>query len=250
MAGVFPRGYCVGRTILPNDRVLFGAPDMIATECPNCGGRISAFARACIHCSAGNKARPVAIAAAATLSILVVACGIATIALLRAQWLPVGARQQPATATAPAAGGEFGWLSAAMMDCDAEAAKETSTLEFLVVPLKSAPSGAEQWRKKSLNDIGNAILLPADDMLDGLKSGALSLSAAPYLFSIRDETTGVVFKWSPSVGVKKFLNADADSIAQFKVQFQRGDNTSDANWGAAFIRRKGNCYWVNAILDN
>ena len=137
-----------------------------------------------------------------------------------------------------------------MAECDAEAAKEASSLEFLVIPLKSASGDAEQWRKKSLNDIGNAILLAADDTLEGLKGGTLSLSTEQYLFSIRDEATGIIYKWSPSVGVKKFLTAEADSIAQFRVQFQLGDKSSDADWGAAFIRRKGNCYWVNAILGH
>jgi hypothetical protein len=222
---------------------------MITTECPSCGGGVLLFARACIRCGARNKARTVAIAIATALSILVVAGGVATIAFLRGQ-LPVGAEQRPAASTPPASGDEFGWLSAAMAECDAEAAKEASTLEFLVIPLKSAPGNAGQWRRKSLNDIGNAILLTADDTLDGLKRGTLSLSAEQYLFSIRDEATGIIYKWSPSTGVKKFLTADADSIAQFKVQFQLGDKTSDANWGAAFVRRKGNCYWVNAILGN
>lgn len=222
---------------------------MITTECPSCGGGVLLFTRACIRCGARNKARTVAIAIATALSILVVAGGVATIAFLRGQ-LPVGAEQRPAASTPPASGDEFSWLSAAMAECDAEAAKEASTLEFLVIPLKSAPGNAGQWRRKSLNDIGNAILLTADDTLDGLKRGTLSLSAEQYLFSIRDEATGIIYKWSPSTGVKKFLTADADSIAQFKVQFQLGDKTSDANWGAAFVRRKGNCYWVNAILGN
>jgi hypothetical protein len=192
----------------------------------------------------------VAIAIAAALSLVVIVGGVTTVAILRGPQLQIGTEQRPATATAPASGDEFGWLSVAMAECDAEAAQAASTLEFLVIPLKSAPRDAELWRKKSLNDIGNAILLTADDALDGLKSGTLSLSAEQYLFSIRDEASGVIYKWSPSTGVKKFLNADADSIEQFKVQFQRGDKTSHANWGAAFARRKGNCYWVNAILGN
>ena len=223
---------------------------MITTECPKCGGGVSAFARACFLCGERNKARTVAIAIAATLSLLVIAGGVATLALLRGQWLPIGARQQPAVSAPPTSSDEFGWLSAAMEECDAEAAKAAATLEFLVIPLKSASNDTEQWRKKSLNDIGNAILLTANDTLDGLKSRALIVSPEQYLFSVRDEKTGIIYKWSPSTGVKKFLNADADSIAQFKVQFQLGDKAGAANWGAAFARRKGNCYWVNAIIGN
>jgi hypothetical protein len=213
---------------------------MIATQCRHCREKVFAFARACRNCGAPNKARMVAIAVAVGLAVLVVVGGT-IVALLRGH--------EATHATPAASRDEFGWLSTAMAECDAEAAKAESTLEFLVVPLTAAPAEAEQWRKKSLNDIGNAILLTADDMLDGLKRGALSISAEQYLFSIRDEATGVVYKWSPSAGVKKFLTADASAIEQFKVQLQLGDKANEAAWGMAFVRRKGNCYWVNAILS-
>src|SRR5207248_192966 len=98
-------------------------------------------------------------------------------------------------------------------------------------------------RKKSLNDIGNAVLLPADDAMDGLKRSALSISSDQYVFSIRDEVTNVVYRWSPSAGIKKFLSQDAEAVERFKVQFQF-DGAANDDWGAAFGRRKGICYWV------
>jgi len=138
-------------------------------------GRVFLLARICARCGARNKSRTVAIAIAAALSIVVVA---GAVAVLRGQWLPAGAELRPAVSTPSASSDDFGWLSAAMAECDAEAAKAANTLEFLVIPLKSTPGDAELWRKKSLNDIGNAILLTADDMLDGLKSGTLSVRAS------------------------------------------------------------------------
>jgi hypothetical protein len=161
-----------------------------------------------------------------------------------------GIEQPPAASTAAAAGPDFAWLTSAMDACDAEAAQAAGALEFLVIPLKSAARDEPQWRRKSLNDVGNAILITADDTVEGLKSAALSISAERYIFSIRDEATDVVYKWSQSVGVKKFISTDAEAIERFKVQFEFGDTPGNDKWGAAFVRRKGNCYWVNAILGN
>ena len=68
------------------------------------------------------------------------------------------------------------------------------------------------------------------------------------MLAMRDEATGVVLKWSPSVGVKRFSTRDAQAVEAFKVQFQSRDGAGGANWGASFQRQKGNCYWVNAII--
>jgi hypothetical protein len=68
------------------------------------------------------------------------------------------------------------------------------------------------------------------------------------VFGIRDEGTSTIYKWSPSTGVKRFSTADSDAIENFKVQFLTREKTSELNWGATFVRRKGNCYWVNAII--
>ena len=46
------------------------------------------------------------------------------------------------------------------------------------------------WRRISLNDIGNAILINGEDMLAGLKRRkALRLRPRRYVFSARDEAT-------------------------------------------------------------
>ena len=223
---------------------------MIATKCRNCGAGVSAFARTCVHCGARNPARTAALGMAAALLIVVAGLGMAALVVQRGPPPPAEAEPRIATSTTPTSGSDYGWLSKAMADCDAEAAKATGTLVFLVIPLKSAAGDPEQWRKKSLNDIGNAILLTADDALAGLNSATLSIAAEQYVFSIRDEASSVIYRWSPSAGVKKFLSAEADTIERFKIQFQVRDRTGSAEWGAAFAHRKGTCHWVNAILGN
>jgi hypothetical protein len=117
-----------------------------------------------------------------------------------------------------------------------------------VTPLVDEPRDEAGWRRISLNDIGNAILLNGEDALAGLRRKALRLSTEEYTFSARDEATRSIFSWKPSVGVRKFVNEDASGIQQFKVQFQSPDVARAINWGAAFERVAGNCYWVNAIL--
>ena len=209
---------------------------MITTDCPNCGNAVFILAGKCQRCGSPNRARIGVMAVAGSLLLLLVAVGIATIAYLRWDWV--------------AAPTDFTWLTAAMDQCDTEAEKTTDTLHFLVIPMTSAADDDESWKGKSLNDIGNAILLRQSDMLEGLKSGSLRLSSEQYEFQIRDETTNAVYKWSPSVGVKKFLVPDAAQVTEFKVQFKTRQKTNDAAWGNVFQHRKGTCYWVNAIIGN
>jgi hypothetical protein len=135
-----------------------------------------------------------------------------------------------------------------MQECDADAANNLSTLHFLVIPLAAVTGDDDYWRGRSLNDIGNAILLNSKVALDSLQDASLRLTPEQYTFAIRDEDTRTVYKWSPSTGVKRFSTADADAIASFKVQLLTRQKSDEANWGAAFTRRKGNCYWVNAII--
>jgi hypothetical protein len=145
-------------------------------------------------------------------------------------------------------GNDFGWLEAAMKQCDAQAAKDVKGLHFLVTPLIDEPRDEPGWRRVSINDIGNAILINAQDMLAGLRRKALRISTEEYVFSVRNERTRDVLTWKPSTGVRKFVVNDAAAIEQFKVQFQSGDAARTINWGATFARQEGNCYWVNAIL--
>jgi hypothetical protein len=209
---------------------------MLTTHCPNCGSTVSLFSGSCGHCGTRNRARLGALAVVGSLLLLIVAVGIAAFVVLR--WDRI---------VGPP---DFAWLSKAMDDCDAEAAKAQDTIHFLVIPLTSQLTDDDDWRQKSLNDIGNAILLKQSDMLEGLKGGRLRLATEQYEFNMRDEKTNAIYKWTPSVGVKKFLIPDAGQVTEFKVQFTTRQKTDSAAWGNAFQHRKGTCYWVNAIIGN
>jgi hypothetical protein len=145
---------------------------------------------------------------------------------------------------------DYAWLSGAMNDCDAEAQKTPDTLHFLVVPMLSAASDDAHWKSHSLNDIGNATLLRQRDTLEGLADQSLVVAPDQYEFAVRDEKTSAVYKWAPSVGVKKFLVAGGVQIQEFKVQFKTQQRKSENEWGAPFIHSKGTCYWVNAIIGH
>jgi len=208
---------------------------MIKSECPNCGSVVPAFASSCGACGAPNRSRIGTIAVAGALVALMAAVAVAAFVVLRWQ-------QEGAT--------DLGWLSKAMTDCDAEAEKAPDTLHFLVVPMLSAPADDALWRKSSLNEIGNAILLRQRETLDGLADQSLVIALEQYEFSVRDEKTSAVYKWSPSVGVKKFLVSGGVQIQEFKIQFKTTQKPDENAWGAPFLHNKGTCYWVNAIIGH
>jgi len=215
---------------------------MLKSECPNCGSVVSAFAWSCGACGAPNRARFGAFAVVGSVAALVVAIVFAGVLVLRWQ-------QGAGGGTGPA---DYTWLATAMSDCDAEAQKTPDTLHFLVVPMLSAPSDDAAWKAASLNDIGNGVLLRQRDTLEGLADQSLVISTDQYEFSVRDEKTSAIYKWTPSVGVKKFLVAGGVQIQEFKVQFKTQQRKNESEWGAGapFVNSKGTCYWVNAIIGH
>src|SRR5262245_16022406 len=177
---------------------------MAGRECRYCGARLSAFAGTCGRCGSRNHARGGVLGLVVVLLIVAIVGGGAVLL-----W------QRPPSslgAGSTAAGNDFAWLSTAMEDCDVEAARDPGALEFLVIPLKMAVRNPQEWRRKALNQIGNGILITAEDAIEGLKTAALSISDARYVFAVRDEATSAVYKWSQSVGIKKFISNDADAI--------------------------------------
>ena len=179
----------------------------------------------------------------AVLSVLVLAAVAVAIVLI------AGRSPNPeGAAVDQSAGGDFGWLEAAMKQCDEQAGKDRKGLHYLVVPLVDEPRDEPGWRRISINDIGNAILISGEDMLAGLRRKALRISTDEYVFSARNEATKDVLTWKPSTGVRKFVINDASGIERFRVQFQSSDAARAINWGTTFQRQEGNCYWVNAIL--
>jgi hypothetical protein len=206
-------------------------------ECPECGETVSRFAPECPECNAPNPTRTRLAIAVAVVSLLA-AAGVLTALLW--QWRP-GSEQQQAQGT-----DAFEWLTTAMDACENDAAQNPATLYFIVIPMAADPKDVPQWREKSLNDIGNAILLTSAEGLEGLRQNSLTISNEPYVFGIRDQAQ-VIYKWKPSSGVARFSTPEAESITSFNIQFLTGDKPREADWGAAFARQKGSCYWVTAI---
>jgi hypothetical protein len=226
---------------------------MLANDCPGCRRPVSIFARVCRGCGAPNPARIAGLLVGAALLFLLLAVATTVVMILRWQKSGILAVQSsPAepSAVESSAYGDFGWLRAAMDDCDAQAARSPSELHFLVVPLAAARADLEQWRAKSINDIGNGILVSSQMAFDGLTGGTLRISPRNYVFRVRDETANATFQWKRSLGVAKLSNPDAESINFFRIQFSAGDQSGADQWGSSFTRQKGACYWVNAIIGN
>ncbi|MPZ40984.1 MAG: zinc-ribbon domain-containing protein [Rhizobiales bacterium] len=219
---------------------------MSSNDCSHCGEPIPKGARACSYCGAPVpvQRRSAFILVAALVALGLVAVAVA--ALLFSGRVP----NQEGTVVDQRAGesDDFGWLETALKQCDEQAAKDRKGLHYLVVPLVDEPRDEPGWRRISINDIGNAILINSEDMLAGLRRKALRISTDEYVFSARNELTRDVLTWKPSTGVRKFVINDATGIEQFKIQFQSNDASRAIKWGATFTRQEGNCYWVNAIL--
>jgi hypothetical protein len=220
---------------------------MSSTDCQHCGEPILKGARACGYCGAPVAARrSMLVIVAALAALCLVAVVVAALMFTSRSPAPDGT----AVDEGAGAAGDFAWLEKAMKDCDEQATKDPKGLHYLVIPLTDEPKDEPGWRRISINDIGNGILLNSEDMLAGLRRKALRIATEEYVFSARNEATRDVLTWKPSSGVRKFVVNDASGIEQFKVQFQSNDVSRAINWGATFVRQGGNCYWVNAILRN
>jgi Double zinc ribbon len=212
------------------------------SDCRHCGEPIPRGARTCGYCGAPVRGRSSVLKMTVILAVLcLVALGVAFLLLAGRSSNQQGASVDPR-------GGDFVWLETAMKQCDEQATKDAKGLHYLVIPLTDEPRDEPGWRRISINDIGNAILINSEDMLAGLRRKALRISTDEYVFSARNEGTKDVLTWKPSTGVRKFVVNDASAIKEFRVQFQSNDASRAINWGSIFDRQEGNCYWVNAIL--
>jgi hypothetical protein len=225
----------------------------MSRQCAYCNAGLRLTAPSCARCGAPNPARRAILITAAVVAVLGPAIAIAIYAATRWEQ-PLIAGDRPADQplpSRPVAGSDadFTWLSAAMKACDDKAASEPNALHFLVVPLVFEPNDLASWRRISLNRIGNALVLPGKETLDGLRSKSLSIDTEQYVFSIRDEKTQVVRKWETASGVKWLSIADAEGVASLQMQYKPHGRGRDDSWGNVVAHQKGNCYWVNAIYE-
>lgn len=239
---------------------------MFSTQCPQCDAVVPLLGRVCGHCGAPNPARRGMIAVAAAVVVLIGAGAGGIYMATRQQHPPTaatagtsvspsaagtsagpsaaGTSVGPSATTAP---GDFTWLSTAMTACDEAAAKQPNKMHFLMIPLIANPKDMADWRLIAGSPIGNALTIPANDALGGLKRGTLKIYPDEYVFSVQDEATKAVYKWNPASGVKWFSTTDDPKIGSFRVQFQPR-RKPDGDWGALYSERGGMCLWVAAIV--
>ena len=222
-------------------------------RCTWCDAAVPLMARSCPECSAANPARRTVLGAVATIAVLAPAIAIAIYVATRWEQ-PLLTADRPADLPLPSqpvtgSDADFNWLSAAMKACDDKALHEPNVLHFIVVPLSTDAKNIGQWRLSALNRVGNALVVPGDGMLNGLRRKELSIAPEEYVFSIRDEKTQTVRKWEPSKGVKWLSVADADGVTSLRIQYKPRDQGRDDNWGNVLEHRPGSCYWVNAVFE-
>ena len=225
----------------------------MSTRCPSCDAPISLFASACPQCGAVNPARRGALGASAAVAVLLPAVAIAIYAATR--WdQPLITADRPADVALPAqptggSDGDFRWLAEAMKACDEKASSEPGVLHFLVTPVVFRPADVEEWRKRALNRIGNAMVLTSEDMLNGLRDKTLTISPDEYTFSIRDGKTQAVSKWARGAGVKWYSGPGGEVVGLFSMQYKPNNRGRDDSWGNPIAHQKGNCYWVNVAFE-
>jgi hypothetical protein len=230
-----------------------GIKGIVKVRCGWCDAAVPLVARACPACGTANSARRTLLGAVVAAAILLPAIGLAIYAGTRWERPLITAdnsAEQPLPSQ-PVAGtdDDFSWLAAAMKACDDKASSEPNALHFLVVPVAFDAKDLDQWRRVALNRIGNAMVLPSNDMLDGLRRKTLTIAPGEYTFGIRDGKTQAVRKWPPASGVKWLSAPGGEDVALFTMQYKPNGKGSDDNWGNPIVHQKGNCYWVNVAFE-
>jgi hypothetical protein len=225
----------------------------MAPRCPECGTTTDWLAPECRECGARSPARRNLFAALAAFLFLLLAVVVVVLVATRKRppieaSAPVEQLSSPptTTTTAPA---DFAWLEQSMKACDEQAAKDTGTLHFLVIPLAADPKTTRDWRWVSITDIGNASVLPGDKALEGLRQLSLMISNEEYAFSVRDETTKALHKWDAGTGVQWLRTADLGAITSYRIQIKPRGFGSDSSWGNVIERVSGNCNWISPLLQ-
>jgi hypothetical protein len=222
-------------------------------RCRNCEEPVSYFARACPGCGASNLPNPVVIATALAAVALVGGSIALGVHLVR------GARTPPSTASsgapAPAAdnsgtgsASDYGWIVAAMAECEEEAKIQPDTMHFLIVPLRTSGMSLPGWSPEPISRVGeHVVLLNSADSLIGLRNRALLLYQKPMTFAVSDPETSTVYKWKPATGVTA-LKARNTGSTKLTLGFEIPDLAKDLAWGPTINLKKGTCYWINPLV--
>jgi hypothetical protein len=218
-------------------------------ECRNCGAGVSYFARRCRHCGASNLPNPVATATALAAVLLI--GGISTLGVLAWRGAPESTAPTTVDAgntTTDDAKDDYGWIVAAMAECEEEAKRKTDTLHFLIVPVTTTNTTIMGWSPVPISPIGqSAVLLNSTDTLLGLRNRVLALYRKPLTFAISDPATQTMYKWRPAVGVTALKTRETGSTS-LTLGFEIQDESNDVEWGPTITLNKGACYWINPLV--
>jgi hypothetical protein len=221
-------------------------------QCRSCGDAVSYFARSCPTCHAANLPNPVATIAA--LGVVVLIGGVVGLGLLVFRGNG-GSQSPPQAGLAPGAANpasdaakDYGWVVAAMAECDEEAKQKLDSLHFLIIPVIGTGMSLPGWSPVPISDVGDsATLLNSTDAMIGLRNSALVLYQKPLAFAISDPAKGTVYKWKPAVGVTALKTREPPD-ASFKLGLEIPDVTKEIEWGPTIALSRGTCYWINPLV--
>jgi hypothetical protein len=142
---------------------------------------------------------------------------------------------------------EFDWLSQAMNGCEAEAARQSDMLFFMVVPLAPTKGFDSSLKAKALESVGPATLFESKVALGGLRSGALRISSESFILHVLDTTTNVSHRWNSATGVSTLTSKENVTAGPFKIRLQTApDDTAD--WSKVTADGTATCHWVFAMF--
>jgi len=224
-------------------------PELPRGECRSCGAAVSYLAPSCRGCGASNQPNPV-VAVSAVLGLLllggIVALGVRAFHGVPAG--PAGAETPAASPSAQSGSEDYGWIVAAMAECDEEAKRSVDALRFLIVPLVPTGISLPGWSANPIADVGSSgKLLSSTDALIGLRNRVLTLYQKPLAFALSDPKTGTTYRWRPGKGVTA-LNTKEALSDNLKLGFDMPEVADETVWGPKVAIKKDSCYWINLLV--
>jgi hypothetical protein len=135
-----------------------------------------------------------------------------------------------------------------MSECDAAAAKDPDSLNFLVLPLLRT-NPADAWTPAPLQTIGSAyMLIGANDALDGMRDGKLKVRPGRYTFAVLDMVSGTTYSWTSATQIARLARKDPSGMKTLKLGFDFSASQIGPQWSAEIQRARGTCYWVNVLV--
>jgi hypothetical protein len=224
-------------------------PEIPRGECRSCGAAVPYLAPTCRGCGASNQPNPV-VAVSAVLALLLlgglIALGVRTFHGAPAG--PAGAEAPAASPSAQSGSEDYGWIVAAMAECDEEAKRSADALRFLIVPVVPTGMSLPGWSANPIADMGSSgKLLSSTDALIGLRNRVLTLYQKPLAFALSDTKTGTTYKWRPGNGVTAVNTKEALSD-NLKLGFDMPEVADETVWGPTVGVKKDSCYWINLLV--